>query len=129
MMTDGRFQRDYLINPGSKYARQVIYHSKAGYLRLGNEQKFPITFEGGLEMACQFGGTIHYTPNADGSRRPSEKMPHKFRDFIDATLGIGSDPADGIYANATGNTVGSRLFRLNYKGKNLARECLPRPLL
>lgn len=118
MMTDGRFQRDYLTSPGAQYARKVLFHSKAGYLRLGNEEKFPITFEGGLEMACQFAGTIHYKPNADGTQRAPEKMPHGFRDFIDATLGIGGDPSDGIYANATGNTVGSWLFRLNYKGKN-----------
>lgn len=118
MQTDGRFQRDYVTAPGDHYVRRALHHAKAGYLRLGREDRFPLTFEGGLEMACQFGGTTYFTPQPDGTQLPPVKMPHNLRAFVDATFGLGSDPAEGQYANATGNTVGSWLFRLNYKGKD-----------
>lgn len=117
MMTDGHFQRDYL-GTGQRHSEKVLFHSKAGYLRLGNEEKFPLTFEGGLEMASQFGGTIYNIPLDNGTRLGTIHMGHTFKDFVKATFALGSDPTDGIYANATGNTVGSWLFRLNYKNRN-----------
>lgn len=117
MQTDGRFQRDYVTASDARYVRKALYHAKAGYLRLGREDKFPLTFEGGLEMACQFGGTTYFMPSADGTQLPPAKMPHDLRAFLDATFGLGSDPGEGQYANAAGNTVGSWLFRFNYKGK------------
>lgn len=114
MQTDGRFQRSY-VAPGSGYSRYVLHHRKAGYLRLGNERKFPLVFEGGLEMATQFGGTVYRT---DKQGKPYTIKPgHSLRDFVDATFGTGGDPTDDIYANATGNTVGSWLMRLSWKGK------------
>jgi len=118
MQTDGRFLRDYL-NEGSPYSRHVLYHAKAGYLKLGNEQKFPVTFEGGLEMATQFGGTTYNVQDWAGIHvGTSYKQPHDFHAFWNATFGTGGDATDGAgYANATGNTVGSWLFRLNYQGK------------
>lgn len=118
MQTDGRFQKDYL--PAySNYCDHVIYHAKAGYLKVGNEDKFPLVFEGGLEMATQFGGNVHrykYDEKTGTYEHYKIATGHSFRDFIDATLGIGGDSTDDIYANATGNTVGSWLLRLSYKG-------------
>lgn len=118
IMTDGRFQRDYTTADNDHYARHTLYHTKAGYLRLGNEDKFPLTFEGGLEMACQFGGTVYYTyDTSSGAVPPPVHMGQGIGDFVDAVFGTGGDPGEGVYANATGNTVGSWLFRLNYKGR------------
>ena len=117
MLTDGRFQRDY-VAPGERYARKALYHSKAGYLRLGNAEKFPLTFEGGLEMACMFGGTIYNALTWDGVSSEPIHMGTGLKDFVDATLGVGGDSTDSEgYANATGNTLGSWLFRLDYHGK------------
>jgi len=117
MMTDGRFAENYAAS-STHYARKALYHAKAGFLRLGNEEKFPLTFEGGLEMACVFGGTIYNAASYEGTYSEPVKMRHGLGDFIDATLGTGGDFTDGDgYSNATGNTVGSWLFRLNYKGK------------
>lgn len=117
MLTDGRFQESYAA-PDAHYARKALYHAKAGYLRLGNEEKFPLTFEGGLEMATIFGGTIYNAQTWDGISKEPIHMGHSFKDFVDATFGVGGDATDGDgYANATGNTLGSWLFRLNYKGK------------
>lgn len=56
MMTDDSWQHDF-TNKRQKYADHVLYHSKAGYLKIGNEDSFfPISLELGLEMACEFGG-------------------------------------------------------------------------
>lgn len=116
-LTDGRFQQNYLAE-GEHYARHALYHSKAGYLRLGNSQRFPLTLEGGLEMACTFGGTVYNARMTTDGTYHTIKMGHSLKDFADATFGTGGDATDGAgYANATGNTVGSWLLRLNYEGK------------
>lgn len=115
MMTDGSWQQDY-VDEGYHYAKNALYHSKAGYLRIGNEDKFPLVFEGGLEWACQFGGTIY---NPRGMELGSKlEMGHSIKDFFKAIYGGGSDATDGSYANVQGNTLGSWLFSLSYKGKN-----------
>ncbi|MGN0086333.1 MAG: capsule assembly Wzi family protein [Alloprevotella sp.] len=117
MMTDGGFQQDY-VPVGGRYVRHALLHTKAGYLRLGNEKKFPLTFEGGLEMACEFGGTIYNGRGWEGTLSEPLKMGTAPKDFINAIFGTGSDATDGTtYANAAGNTVGSWLFALKYKGK------------
>ena len=82
MLTDGRFEENY-VSPGNHYARHALYHSKAGYLRLGNAERFPLTLEGGLEMACQFGGTIHNVMTADGLMNEPIKMGHGVKDFME----------------------------------------------
>lgn len=117
MMTDGKWQENY-VTDGIHYAKKVLYHSKAGYLRIGNEDKFPLVFEGGLEMACQFGGDIY---NALGREDICSEVLHGgtgVKDFLDALLGTGSDATDGDYANVAGNALGSWLFSLSYKGKD-----------
>lgn len=117
MMTDGNWQEDY-VDEGIHYAKKTLYHSKAGYLRIGNEEKFPLVFEGGLEMACQFGGDIY---NALGREGVCNEVLHGgtgVKDFLDALLGTGSDATDGDYANVAGNALGSWLLSLSYKGKN-----------
>lgn len=117
MMTDGRFQRDYAA-PGALYARKALYHAKAGYLKIGNESRFPLTLEGGLEMACIFGGNSYNTQTWDGFSSVPIKMGHSFKDFVDAFLGTGGDDTDSNgYANATGNSLGSWLLKAKWQGK------------
>lgn len=117
MMTDGNWQADYVV-PGYHYAKNALLHTKAGYLRLGNEEKFPLVFEGGLEMATQFGGTVYNPIGREGTLSGKLEMPNGAGEFLDALIGTGSDATDEGYANATGNTLGSWLFSLSYKGKN-----------
>ncbi len=112
LFTDGSWKESY-VTSGGKYAKHVLYHSKSGFLRFGNEDKFPLVLEGGIEMASQFGGTI-YNYYGEGNHL---YMSHSFKDFIKALYAGGSDPTDGEYANAAGNTLGSWLFSLSYKLK------------
>ncbi len=108
MKTDGRWAKDY--TDGEKYWEHTLYHSKAGYLRIGNAQKFPLVFEGGLEMAAFFGGKTY----ADGTVIKHAQGP---KDFFNIIFGGGSDVDETVYKNANGNIVGSWLFSLKYIGK------------
>ena len=54
MFTDDGWQKDF-VAPGGKHTEHVLYHSKDLYVKIGNKEKFPLIFEGGLEMAAQFG--------------------------------------------------------------------------
>lgn len=112
MMTDDAWQHDF-THRKSKYADHVLYHSKAGYLKIGNDYStFPLSLELGLEMATQFGGTP-YRPSNDGTMKPIETK-HGLKSFWHAFVPGGQDATDGMYANNEGNIVGSWLMRINY---------------
>ena len=63
--TDDGWQKDF-TGQHSKYTEGVMYHSKAGYLKIGNAEKTLVSLELGLEMANQFGGTA-YRFHSDGT--------------------------------------------------------------
>ena len=112
MMTDDSWQHDFTAKK-QKYADNVLYHSKAGYLKIDNEYSFfPLSLELGLEMACQFGGKP-YQMNTSGEM---ERIPTSsgVSAFWHAFIPGGSDATDGIYNNAEGNQLGSWVARLNY---------------
>ncbi len=114
MLTDGGFQDRYLT-PGLHYVSKARFHTKAGYVRLGNEYSFPLSFEGGLEWACIFGGEARNILGAGNNFT----MPSGVKDYFKAIYGGGSDQTDGSqYANAAGNTLGSWTLRLNYRLKD-----------
>lgn len=112
MMTDDAWQHDF-THRQSKYADHILYHSKAGYLKIGNEYStFPLSVELGLEMATLFGGTP-YRPSNDGTMQ-SIPTGHGLKSFWHAFFPGGQDATDGMYANNEGNVVGSWLMRVNY---------------
>ena len=117
-MTDDTWQHD-VTHRQSKYADHVLYHSKAGYLRIGNEERFcPWSLEVGLEMASTFGGTT-YTANSDGTMRPV-KGRTGLGSFWRAFLPGGSETEEQgtAYENAEGNILGSWVARFNYDASN-----------
>ena len=106
MMTDDSWQHEF-TGKQSKYADNLLYHSKAGYLKIGNEySNFPISVELGLEMASQFGGKP-YLPTKDGMVQVSTDSGLK--SFWNAFVPGGQDASDGVYAirKATYWAVGS----------------------
>ena len=118
--TDNNWQKDFAAE-GTRYTKNVLYHSKAGFLRIGNADKFPITFTGGLEMCAQFGGEAWNvgkrdddTSDFDGSH---VVMDHGIGAFWNAFIPGGSDPRDGDYKNVEGNQLGSWHFSIDYQGK------------
>ena len=99
----------------SRYADQVLYHGKAGYLLIDHpERDNPLSAELGLEMATQFGGTTH-RPNAQGVMAGTPNS-RGFEAFWHALIPGGSDPNEESYnySNMEGNHVGSWVARINY---------------
>ncbi len=118
VQTDRKWQQDF--NGGNKnavYTANPLFHSKAGYLRIGNPERFPLVLTGGCEMVCQFGGTVWNRDipgsNADGSY----KFKHGIKEFLQAFIPTGSDIVDGENPNIMGNQLGSYMARLDYVGK------------
>ena len=112
-MTDDNWQHDF-TQKQSKYADDVLYHSKAGYLMIGNADVFcPWSLELGLEMACEFGGTSYSM--RDGVM-VATKNATGLKSFLKAFIPGGSDtPEQGtVYQNEEGNQLGSWLARVNY---------------
>ncbi len=118
--TDNGWQNENRGERG-QYARNVLYHSKAGFLRIGNKEQFPLTLTGGLELSAQFGGEAWNTDVRDdddsGYDGKHVVMGHGFRQFFDAFFMTGSDAGDGDYKNASGNQLGSWHLSLDYDTK------------
>lgn len=119
--TDNQWQREF--NDGNTkylYSANSLYHSKAGFLRVGNVERFPISLTGGIEMSCQFGGEAwNLSDRADhaGVIPPHQNMGHGFKQFWQAFIPGGSDANDGDYHNVSGNQLGSWHLSLDYQGK------------
>lgn len=112
MLTDGNWEEDF-TSAKTKYGKKVLYHSKAGYIRLGNPDSFaPLSAELGLEMASLFGGTL-YIPQRGGGLREI-KGNTGLSAFKDALIPGGSDATDGNYKNVEGDQLGSWVGRINY---------------
>ncbi|PIK21005.1 hypothetical protein CTI18_06555 [Prevotella intermedia] len=114
-MTDDNWQHDF-TKKQNKYADNVLYHSKAGYLKLGNEEVFcPWSLEVGLEMVSTFGGTAYRT-TADGKMEVL-KGETGVKAFWKAFIPGGADIGETTYQNAEGNQLGSWVARLKYEGE------------
>lgn len=120
MMTDGRWQEDFVGGEasGRVFAKKVFYHTKAGFFKVGDERRFPLTGTFGLEMTAMFGGEVWNLGDRAGTGNEDfeshQKMSHGFRDFLDAFIAGGSDSNDGAFANAAGNQLGSWKFTVNW---------------
>lgn len=112
MMTDSKWQKDF-TNGNSTYSKDVLYHSKAGYIKIGNDYKFcPWSIELGLEMATQFGGKTHILD--DNKNWEDIEGGHGLKDFWNAFWSGGSDVIETKYKNVEGNMLGSYVARFNY---------------
>lgn len=114
---DNRWQRNFNAgNTEAVYTTNSRYHSKAGYMRVGNLDKFPLVFTGGAEMVCQFGGTIWNRGITGQQSDGSYKAGSGIKEYFEAFIPSGGDATDGENANVTGNGIGSYQARLDYHG-------------
>lgn len=107
--TDGNWQEDF-VGKETGYSKNVLYHSKAGYLKLGKSKRW--TVELGLEMATQFGGTSHVVD--ENNRHVTVKGGTGLKDFWYAFVPGGKDATESKYTNVQGNMVGSYVARVEY---------------
>lgn len=118
--TDNKWQRDFAQDSRYIYTANSLYHSKGGFMRIGNLEKFPVTLTGGFEMSCQFGGeawNLRDRNDHQGEFDSHQKMNSGLKGFWHALVPGGSDSNDGDFANAEGNQLGSWHARLDYHGK------------
>ena len=108
--TDDEWQEEFTSGT-TKHTKNTMYHSKAGILRIGNEKKFPLTVEMGLEMACIFGGDSYRSYDGEYQWVANDKG---LSAMIDAFFGTGADVGEGLYGNVAGNQMGSWLMRINW---------------
>lgn len=112
-MTDGDWQERFVGGEESNrlFAKNVLYHNKAGYLRVGDERRFPLTATLGLEMTAMFSGEIWNVVNRGGADDEGfdshQQLSHGFSDFMNALIPGGSDANDGVFTNVAGNQLGS----------------------
>ena len=112
MTTDDAWQRDF-TQQQKRHTKHTMLHTKAGYLRIGRADR-PLTAELGVEMACQFGGTMMAVNNDPTIIMEGEKG---LGAMVKAFVPGGSDATDGDYHNASGNHLGSLLARVNYDAR------------
>ena len=107
--TDDNWQKDFTA-PMGKRTTDVLYHSKAIYVKIGKEHVSPWKLEFGLQMEAEFGGTQY-------SNGKKFKMPSSLKDYFKALVPMsgGEDTPVSDQANIEGNQLGSWHFSLNYK--------------
>ena len=110
MMTDEKWQEEFTAAQ-SKYTKKTLYHSKAGYLRIGPRN---ITLELGIEMACQFGGTSYNCVGSGSVIENKKGLRSFFNALIPGGTDVGESDVEGAYENADGNHVGSWVARLSF---------------
>lgn len=112
IFTDDKWQKHF-VQPGGHRTERVLFHSKGGWLRIGNLKEFPLEFEGGLEMAAQWGGRIY-----QGDKLVLTQ-PHSLKDLFHIIIpqGGGDDTPIGEQTNVYGNHVGEWSASLRWQGQ------------
>lgn len=114
-LTDNRWQRDFSLQQ-NPYAQSTLYHSKAGYLMIGNPDRFlPFSLELGLESAALFGGKSYINDGKGGLREV--RNAQSLKSFLHAFIPGGGDvpEQETVYQNEEGDLLGSWVVRLNYE--------------
>ncbi len=115
--TDNQWQQ-HSQGTTQRWAKNVLYHSKAIFVRLGNERQFPLRFTAGVESKAQFGGTAYNVMRREDDDtawdQTEVRMPTGLSAYWDALTFGGSDQNDGAYANVAGNQLGSWHMRLDF---------------
>ena len=115
--TDTHWADDY-VPETSRLARNVLFHSKGLFFRIGDPSRHQLTLEGGMEMGAQWGGTIRRYDKKTGKFVYSH-MGHSLKDMwhviIPSSGGDSADPTQlNEIANCYGNHTGQWSFGLNW---------------
>lgn len=115
-LTDDNWVEDVTTGT-NEYATGTLYHEKALYWKFGREDRFPLTYEIGIQMAAEFGGTTYNATGRGYSEATTIKHSTGLSAFVDVLLARGSDETDGYEANTAGNHVGSYNMALTWNAK------------
>lgn len=115
--TDSKFLKDHVANAPSNtwYTKDILFHEKTAFLKIGNEAKSRFSIEIGLEMYTQFGGKFMITRSgmSDSLRHD---MPHGYKEYLKAFIPMagGNNAPTMEQKNINGNFFGSWHFAANY---------------
>ncbi len=103
--TDGEWQKRWVAD-GKGHSTGVRYHSKAIFFKAGKESRFPLTYEFGLQMTAQFGGTMYNVYNVTGDYLHN---PSRIKDYFMILVPLSGDSqySDFDQGNVAGNHLGS----------------------
>ena len=110
--TDDKWQKEF-TDQRHKYTEGALYHSKAGYLKVGNPDEVLFSVELGAEFATQFGGTS-YRFHSDGTPEEPIVQEGGLKGMLRALIPGGKDTVDDEYTGGAGNSLGSWLGRFNF---------------
>lgn len=116
MKTDGHWQQEWAA-AGTRYTRHTLYHEKALHWQFGRPDIFPLTYEIGLNMAAEFGGTSYGVTSGRHPGVTTFEHASTPRAFWNALICSGSDATDGSDPNVEGNHLGSWIMQLKYHGQ------------
>ncbi|MBQ0056496.1 MAG: hypothetical protein KBT20_02465 [Bacteroidales bacterium] len=117
VMTDGAWEEKFANGGQYIYNKLTRYHEKAGYLRIGKQSRFPLTFVFGLEMAAQFGGDLYNWKGTDQSDYASDyhmRLKSDLKSYWNAFMPGGGDTGETSFQNSEGNQLGSWIFRFDW---------------
>lgn len=124
LFTDSHWQHSWvdMSLPGAKRSDHRLYHSKGLFIRIGRDDKFPLSFEGGLEMAAQFGGSVYKRSLTAPYELMLIKMPHGWKHWAKVVIPMGGnqgggDELIGEETNVTGNHTGQWSAALKWDDK------------
>lgn len=103
------------VDKNTRYSLNTLYCSRAISFRGGDERKFPLTGELGLNMDTEFGGKT-WIPDGNGSGH-WEKHPTYLKAWVKALIPAkgGSDTAPGEQTNVEGNYLGNWNIALKWQ--------------
>lgn len=118
--TDDHFQESYTAGAvsGTRYSTNILFHEKTAFLKIGNKEKTPFSFEMGLEMYSQFGGCL-WRQHPEGDVLIYD-FPNTYKEYIKAFIPMagGEDAPQADKVNVNGNILGSWHFALGYEADN-----------
>ncbi|MBP5323179.1 MAG: hypothetical protein J6Y84_05220 [Bacteroidaceae bacterium] len=118
-LTDNRYQRDFVGKSNySLYTQNTLFHEKSAFLKIGNKEISPLSFEIGLEMNCMFGGELwEHSSNREETETLLFTNPSSFKDYLKAIIPLngGENSTYADQKNAAGNHFGSIHFAGNYQ--------------
>ena len=120
-LTDGNWQTNFTQGTSYTHCKKVLFHSKSGYIKVGKEHIFPVTFTAGVHFCTLFGGEAWNTgkrlDDTSNYKGDYARMSNGLSSYWHAFFPGGRDVTDGTYDNAEGNQLGSYQACLEYKKK------------
>jgi len=107
---DGNWRKESacVYSSPASYVTDILYHSKAAFIRVGKVERFPLRMIFGLEMYDQFGGYGYNVVRVDENKinrvYDEFSFPHDFKAYLQALLPI--NPVGG-QDDDNGNSLGS----------------------